>query len=93
MESIPPLNIMTLSFSIFIINKVLIKYRPTESKTEYALVQRVVWRKEIVSSTGIDVRHHDKEAAALEQEVGIDVDDGIIAYLRLYIVILLYGEL
>ena len=84
---------MTLSFSIYNYNKVLIKYRPTESQTEYALVQRIVWREEIVSRTRIDVRHHHKEAAALEHEVGINVNDGIIAYLRLNIVILLYGEL
>lgn len=41
----------------------------------------------------VDVAHHYEEATSLENEVGIDIDERVVAYLCLYRPIGLNGEL
>ena len=57
-----------------------------------ALIGRIVRNHEIVlvSLTCIHMTHHDEEATSLQHEVGIDIDERIVAHLCLNITILLY---
>ncbi len=61
-----------------------IKEVPAYSKAEDTPVQRVMWCKEVhtVAVVGIDVAHHNKEACALQMEVGIDIHNRIVSHLR-----------
>ena len=46
----------------------------------------------LVSLSLVDVTHHYEESATLQHKVGIDIDERIIAYLRLHFIILLHCE-
>ena len=46
----------------------------------------------LVSLSLVDVAHHYEESATLHHKVGIDIDERIIAYLRLHFIILLHCE-
>jgi len=57
---------------------------PTKSKSQDAVIERIMRGKKIhlIATTGIDMTHHHKEASLLKMEVGIDIEDGIIADLN-----------
>lgn len=57
---------------------------PTKSKSQDAVIERIMRGEKIhlIATTGIDMTHHHKEASLLKMEVGIDIEDGIIADLN-----------
>ena len=63
---------------------VLVVEVPADTKSEYALVERVVWCKEVVglALSCIDMTHHHEESRALQVEVGINIHDRVVAHFR-----------
>lgn len=61
---------------------VLVVEVPADTKSEYALVERVVWCKEVVglALSCIDMTHHHEESRALQVEVGINIHDRVVAH-------------
>ena len=74
------------------ISEILIKESPVESESQYTLIERMMWRKEIapVARTGIDMTHHDKKPTLLQAEITVHIDQRIITHLGLYFCILLH---
>ena len=68
---------MSVSSFLFLVEEI-----PAETEAKDALVERIVGREEIVALAGsrIHMAHHDEETGVLEVEVGIDVDNGIVAH-------------
>ena len=62
----------------------LVEEVPTESKAQDSVVDGVVGGKEIIllPATCVNVTYHHEEAGMLQMEIGIDVDNGIIAGLH-----------
>lgn len=64
---------------------------PVEAEAEYAAVEGVVGREEIVAFAGaVDVAHEDIEAAALQLEVGVEVAEGVVAHRGAHRLVLLH---
>ena len=61
---------------------VLVVEVPADTKSEYALVERVVWCKEVVglALSCIDMTHHHEESRALQVEVGINIHYRVVAH-------------
>ena len=51
-------------------------------------------REEVVATIGtVHMAHHGKESRMLQEEIGIYVDNGIIAHFYLVLILFLYGVL
>ena len=70
----------------------LIEEVPTYSNTEHSLVHRIMRSEEVVlvALSCIDVAHHYEETGVLDVNVGVNIDDRIVAYLYVVLAVALY---
>ena len=63
--------------------RLLVEEIPAHTESEYSLVKRIVGRKEVVAValTCIYMAHHHEEACVLQVEVGVYINQRIVAHL------------